>query len=390
MDRLNYYGRKKDDGFTLVELIVVMVIVAVLAAVAVPAFMSYMDKQKREQVVVNAKDCLMAAQSLSSERYIYGKPLFGSLDALNEEVGKATKLSLTGDNKQGSVSYVKYGSKGKDLYKIHEFRYTENGITAIWKMEDAKWIYDDEVEVAALTGLVSGGDGGSFGIVNNDLDLPNVEKKKDEPGNNNQPDSSEESGSSEEPTTEEPTTEEPTTEEPTTEEPTTEDNNKPGGELVINYGDEDIYTGKIIEDEDYWPQKDVAKQLVESGEKKNYDTIKLTQGDVFVYGERVYYVVQDYNLAYGTAMHNGADVIFSLGWNVVYMIDTENVLSKEDFTETPWGPEPKVISGSIPGKLYYSEEENIIYIAKTSRNYYKIPNKSNYEDWFIFKDLNEE
>ena len=38
--------RKKDKGFTLVELIVVLVILAILAAILVPALLGYIDRAK--------------------------------------------------------------------------------------------------------------------------------------------------------------------------------------------------------------------------------------------------------------------------------------------------------------------------------------------------------
>ncbi len=405
-------NNKKNSGFTLVELVVVMVIIAIMAAIIVPAFMSYMDKQKREQVIINAKDCLMVSQSLSQERYIYGKSIYASLDELNGEVGKSVNMDLTSANKTGAITYVKFGSKGKDLYTIHEFRYTENGITAVWKLEDAKWMYSDEADLDELTGLVKGGDGSSSGIVNNDIVIPDVEKTKKNPSqegatNPENPSAPEETPTSEEtPKQEEPTTEEkptsqeqPTTsEEPTTtEEPTTEvvesdDYNKPLGDFVFVYKDADINTGITIEDSMYWPQKDIAKADIDNGVKSDHDTIPLKAGDVFMYNDSVYYVVQDRNLDYFTLAHNGADVICDMGWELVYRIDYEHVLTKEDFPPYPnWGENAKVIFvNNMAGKLYYSEEEKILYMAKSNQNNYFLPTKNNHVNFIILKDFNEE
>jgi prepilin-type N-terminal cleavage/methylation domain-containing protein len=60
---------QKDKGFTLVELIVVIVILAILAAILVPALLGYIDKAKKQQIVLNAKSCLTAAQAEFSNIY---------------------------------------------------------------------------------------------------------------------------------------------------------------------------------------------------------------------------------------------------------------------------------------------------------------------------------
>ncbi|MBQ8913526.1 MAG: prepilin-type N-terminal cleavage/methylation domain-containing protein, partial [Lachnospiraceae bacterium] len=350
MNKTNYRNGKKNNGFTLVELVVVIVIIAVLAAIIVPAFISYMDKQKREQVMVNAKNCLMDSQSLSSEKYIYGQPLFTSLDALNQDVGKASGMDLTSASKTGAITYVKFGSKGKDLYTVHEFRYTENGITAVWKLEEAKWKYSDEEDIAELTGLYSGGDGNSSGIVNNDIVIPNSEKIKKDSNTNDNPVKDEQSTSEDESVTEEPATTEtiptteklPVTEEPattetivveeptTTEEPTTETNtstdnkasdNNPGGELIVKYGETDIATGEYIKTDDYWPDGELISQAIADAISQGdwslqNETLSLKKGDVFVYKNVLYYVVTDRDLPYGNAK-DGADNIFKWGWDLV-------------------------------------------------------------------------
>jgi prepilin-type N-terminal cleavage/methylation domain-containing protein len=62
-------NRKKNKGFTLVELIVVLVILAILAAILVPALLGYIDRAKEQQVLLNARSCMMAAQAELSELY---------------------------------------------------------------------------------------------------------------------------------------------------------------------------------------------------------------------------------------------------------------------------------------------------------------------------------
>jgi prepilin-type N-terminal cleavage/methylation domain-containing protein len=60
---------KKNKGFTLVELIVVLVILAILAAILVPALLGYIDRAKGQQIVLNARCCMTAAQTEFSAMY---------------------------------------------------------------------------------------------------------------------------------------------------------------------------------------------------------------------------------------------------------------------------------------------------------------------------------
>lgn len=60
---------RKNKGFTLVELIVVLVILAILAAILVPALLGYIDKAKREQLIIQGRSVMNAAQTVATEGY---------------------------------------------------------------------------------------------------------------------------------------------------------------------------------------------------------------------------------------------------------------------------------------------------------------------------------
>jgi len=60
---------RKNKGFTLVELIVVLVILAILAALLVPALLGYIDKARQRKDIYKAKACLDAAQAVFTGAY---------------------------------------------------------------------------------------------------------------------------------------------------------------------------------------------------------------------------------------------------------------------------------------------------------------------------------
>ena len=62
-------NRNANSGFTLVELIVVLVILAILAAILVPALLGYIDKAREKKEILEAKNCLTAAQAELTELY---------------------------------------------------------------------------------------------------------------------------------------------------------------------------------------------------------------------------------------------------------------------------------------------------------------------------------
>ena len=69
--------RTKKDGFTLVELIVVLLILAILIAVLIPSLTGYIRKAREN--VAECRNCVQAAQAILSEQY--GEHGAGTLSA---------------------------------------------------------------------------------------------------------------------------------------------------------------------------------------------------------------------------------------------------------------------------------------------------------------------
>lgn len=82
------------SGFTLVELVVVLVILAILAAILVPQLLGYIDRAKKDQYMLEAKNCMTATQTELTELYAHD-----SVVGINDD-------SLVGSNPYGDVSWL--------------------------------------------------------------------------------------------------------------------------------------------------------------------------------------------------------------------------------------------------------------------------------------------
>jgi prepilin-type N-terminal cleavage/methylation domain-containing protein len=122
-------NKKENKGFTLVELIVVLVILAILAAILVPALLGYIDRARQNQIILNAKSCLTAAQAEMSSLYAQDatsidnsakdRILNTALDdkSVCESLVIGCKAAMTAGSKDGyTITYVAYKQGGKTIY----------------------------------------------------------------------------------------------------------------------------------------------------------------------------------------------------------------------------------------------------------------------------------
>ena len=124
--------RKKEGGFTLVELIVVLVILAILAALLIPALTGYIDKAKEKSIIAETRQTVMAAQTLYDEAYGTVKMGATAPDFTND---KTSGTTVTKPN----IGYSEVATLAEvDVKNIDEIKATANKISSLKYSRDGK------------------------------------------------------------------------------------------------------------------------------------------------------------------------------------------------------------------------------------------------------------
>lgn len=115
---------KNKNGFTLVELIVVLVILAILAALLVPALTGYIDKAREQSLISEGSMVLTAAQATVSEAYGTGDITVtkgGTDDAPTYTVAlKDNNVATTAAAQINQLAEVKKGASWAFTVKIDD------------------------------------------------------------------------------------------------------------------------------------------------------------------------------------------------------------------------------------------------------------------------------
>jgi type IV pilus assembly protein PilA len=93
--------RKHDEGFTLIELMVVVLIIAILLAIAIPTFLGAQNKAKDRSAQSSLRDTVVAAKSVFVDTQDYTKADVATLTA--GEPALAFQTAASGDPKVVSV-----------------------------------------------------------------------------------------------------------------------------------------------------------------------------------------------------------------------------------------------------------------------------------------------
>ena len=116
---------KEKKGFTLVELIVVLVILAILAALLVPALTGYIDKARKESIVAETRQVVMAGQTTGFEKYGQGTNKVTFSDSNAATPSEISSIADLAEVSAASITAVNYDAQGK----ITSVTYTNKGYT---------------------------------------------------------------------------------------------------------------------------------------------------------------------------------------------------------------------------------------------------------------------
>lgn len=134
------------NGFTLIELMVVLVILGILASIAVPSFTGYIDKQKEKDAIAECRQVVAAAQNMYNDRLtkndpatIYDNINYSEVAELAGVKGTITKIypytTLYDTSKEGDANN---SDAFENSYRVSGVTYTaENGV-------HVRYLYNDE------------------------------------------------------------------------------------------------------------------------------------------------------------------------------------------------------------------------------------------------------
>jgi len=115
-----------DDGFTLIELMVVVLIIAILLAIAIPTFLGAQDKAKDRSAQSSVRNTLSAAKVLYADKGSYDEATAANLQAaepsltFNDDVTASTGPKIVSVDGSADLFYAVALSKTGDCWAIRD------------------------------------------------------------------------------------------------------------------------------------------------------------------------------------------------------------------------------------------------------------------------------
>lgn len=136
---------KKADGFTLVELIVVIAILAVLAGVVIPVYSGYIKKANEANDLLSLDTVKTAAIFTYTQRRAMNGGEMGAVSTITVD-GEADTCTVTARLGNGTTDTVELTTDSGFLDGLNQsgsfsFMFKSGATAATWTRESGKWIF---------------------------------------------------------------------------------------------------------------------------------------------------------------------------------------------------------------------------------------------------------
>ncbi|MDD2979629.1 MAG: prepilin-type N-terminal cleavage/methylation domain-containing protein [Hespellia sp.] len=135
---------RKNEGFTLVELIVVIVIILILAAVLVPNLLKYVDRANQANCKADAATLLTQIQAdYANSQTPDGTDVETTYGGIKVTKAEATVTAATVKGDDAAAAYF-VKAEGNSYGEITSFAYNNGKYTAVWSGN--AWVVNKNAE----------------------------------------------------------------------------------------------------------------------------------------------------------------------------------------------------------------------------------------------------
>lgn len=145
--------KKKDKGFTLVEIIVVLVILAILAAFAIPAMLGFVEDAKAKAYIAEAREVYVAAQSTATEVVGIGVGL-NKTNSGNNPYDDLNSYWVSRCETSGEKSFQNAASMQMKKYLSKDLKITTGDYRSTYAQGDSYWYVIMDYGVSGNEGKV--------------------------------------------------------------------------------------------------------------------------------------------------------------------------------------------------------------------------------------------